>query len=110
MDFGGMGGGDGRWDMKDSANSFVQYELANEKSVDGKLSNSNPIAKLIKGIFIISLLISLYVFCSSGMEPIAAVFLAFVISTVLALLPIAALWLYFRYQARKVKNSNNKTS
>lgn len=110
MEFGGMGGGDGRWGMKDSANSFVQYHLANEKSDGGGHSGGkNPIAQLIKAIFFISLVIGLYTFTASDMDIGAAIFLALAVSTVLALLPVGAIWLWLHHQARKQKSSENKT-
>ena len=109
MDFGGMGGGDGRWDMKDSANSYMEYNLVNEKSGGGHSSGKNPLAQLFKGIFFISLLIGLSTFISSDMDAVAVLFLALAVSTVLALLPVAAIWLYLCFKARKAKNSEDKT-
>jgi hypothetical protein len=107
MNIGGLNGGDGRWDMKDSADSFAQYHLANGKSGNsggrGQCSGRNPLMQLFKAIFFISLLISLFTFTSSDMDTAAAVLLSVAVSFGLALLPLGIVWIWLRLKSEKDK-------
>ena len=87
MDFGGMGGGDGRWDMKDSARSYMEYHLANESGGFSKQrsssKHSNPlVAVVFWGCYIISTLL----LASTGIVFFLALILALPITAAAALI------------------------
>lgn len=105
MNLGGLNGG-GHWGVRDSANSYVQYHLANGKSIgnSGSVPQTNAASALsrpIKQLFFISLAIGLCTFLGSGMNSLLAVVLAVAVSAVIALLPLAVIWFWLRATSKK---------